>query len=133
MSKFNVSDVVVGNDPKDQAQYQVLASCFDPVSIVVEKPGSFKVGDVVVGNAGANRYGKTVEGWYGIVTKIGYSSEGREYITVKPAVCNSAGEWILDPTEGVEYPVLSSCTWSLLQISLRVVRSWLTKLTMMDS
>jgi len=153
MSKFNVSDVVVGNpgankynvtiegwygivtevdaagareyitvkpaisigvnewivDPKDQAQYQVLASCFDPVSIVVEKPGSFKVGDVVVGNAGANRYGKTVEGWYGIVTKIGYSSEGREYITVKPAVCNSAGEWILDPTEGVEYPVLSSC------------------------
>jgi hypothetical protein len=153
MSKFNVSDVVVGNsgankynvtiegwygivtevdaagareyitvkpaisisanewivNPKDQAQYQVLASTFDPVSIVVEKPGSFTEGDVVVGNAGANRYGKTVEGWYGIVTKIGYSSEGREYITVKPAVCNSAGEWILDPTEGVEYPVLSSC------------------------
>jgi hypothetical protein len=153
MSKFNVSDVVVGNsgakeynvtiegwygivtevdaagaceyitvkpaisigvnewivNPKDQAQYQVAASAFDPVSIVVKRTGSFTEGDVVVGNAGANRYGKTVEGWYGIVTKIGYSSEGREYITVKPAVCNSAGEWILDPTEGVEYPVLSSC------------------------
>ena len=153
MSKFNVSDVVVGNsganeynvtiegwygivtevdassareyitvkpaisigvnewivNPKDQAQYQVLASAFDPVSIVVEKPGSFTAGDVVVGNAGANRYGKTVEGWYGIVTKVDYSSEGREYITVRPAVCNSAGEWIFDPTEDGEYPVLSSC------------------------
>lgn len=153
MSKFNVSDVVVGNpgankynvtiegwygivtevdassareyitvkpaisistgewivNPKDQAQYQVLASAFDPVSIVVEKPGSFNVSDVVVGNAGANRYGKTVEGWYGIVTKVDYSSEGREYITVKPAVCNSAGEWIFDPTEDMEYRVLSSC------------------------
>lgn len=153
MSKFNVSDVVVGNpgankynvtiegwygivtevdaagereyitvkpaistgvnewivNPKDQAQYQVVASAFDPVSIVVKRTGSFTAGDVVVGNAGANRYGKTVEGWYGIVTKVDYSSEGREYITVKPAVCNSAGEWILDPTEGGEYPVLSSC------------------------
>lgn len=153
MSKFNVSDVVVGNsgankynvtiegwygivtevhaagaceyitvkpaisisanewivDPKDWGEYQVVASAFDPVSIVVEKPGSFTAGDVVVGNAGANRYGKTVEGWYGIVTKVDYSSEGREYITVKPAVCNSAGEWILDPTENSEYPVLSSC------------------------
>lgn len=153
MSKFNVSDVVVGNsgankynvtiegwygivtevdassereyitvkpaistgvnewivNPKDQAQYQVLASTFDPVSIVVKRTGSFTAGDVVVGNAGANRYGKTVEGWYGIVTKVDYSSEGREYITVTPAVCNSAGEWILDPTEGGEYRVLSSC------------------------
>lgn len=153
MSKFNVSDVVVGNsgankynvtiegwygivtevdassareyitvkpaisigvnewivNPEDKAQYQVLASTFDPVSIVVKRTGSFTAGDVVVGNAGANRYGKTVEGWYGIVTKVDYSSEGREYITVKPAVCNSAGEWILDPTEGGEYPVLSSC------------------------
>lgn len=153
MSKFNVSDVVVGNpgankynvtiegwygivtevdasgvreyitvkpaistgvnewivNPEDKAQYQVLASAFDPVSIVVKRTGSFTAGDVVVGNAGANRYGKTVEGWYGIVTKVDYSSEGREYITVKPAVCNSAGEWILDPTEGGEYPVLSSC------------------------
>lgn len=96
-------------DPKDQAEYQVLASTFDPVSIVVKRTGSFTAGDVVVGNAGANRYGKTVEGWYGLVTKVDYSSEGREYITVKPAVCNSAGEWILDPTEGGEYPVLSSC------------------------
>jgi len=126
MSKFNVSDVVVGNsgankytvtiegwygivtevdaagareyitvkpaisiganewivDPKDQAEYQVLASTFDPVSIVVKRTGSFTAGDVVVGNAGANRYGKTVEGWYGLVTKVDYSSEGREYITV---------------------------------------------------
>lgn len=54
--------------------------------------GKFKVGDRVVGNEKANRYGITVEGWEGTVTRV-----GNGYISVNgPGSCGGVG-FSVDP------------------------------------
>ena len=44
--------------------------------------GKFKVGDIVIGNNGANYYSVTKKGFKGKVQKVWFTSDGKEYIQI---------------------------------------------------
>lgn len=121
MTKFKVGDIVIANESargvysvtrpgwigkvveidgksikvrkRDESKdgFWVDPRCFDKYS---ERAAKFKVGDIVIGNHQANRYGITVEGWKGYVVKIDRSHEPECIYVNNTEDSNECQDWV---------------------------------------